>query len=175
MPAGRWTALFFLDEATALAAGHRPCGYCRRTEFLDFAGAWQRAQGLTRRPLAPEMDGQLHTERVGRDRRQRTWLAPVTTLPDGVMIRMDGHVGMLKAGRLLPWSLSGYGDPLTVESQSERAAVAEVMTPPSTVAAIAAGYVPLVHPSAGLPTAGAQYMRQGHENLVPLTAASATG
>src|SRR5262245_9611536 len=50
MPPGRWTALFFLDEATALAAGHRPCGYCRRPEFLDFAGAWGEARRLGRRP-----------------------------------------------------------------------------------------------------------------------------
>jgi hypothetical protein len=150
MPPGRWTALFFLDEATALAAGHRPCGYCRRTEFLDFAGAWQRALGMTRRPLAAEMDGQLHAERVDRVRRQRTWLAPVPTLPDGVMIRSEGVVGLLTAGQLRPWSLSGYGHPVAIGGPPGPAgptAVAEVLTPRSTVAAIAAGYRPLVHPS----------------------------
>jgi hypothetical protein len=147
MPPGRWTALFFLDEATALAAGHRPCGYCRRGEFLDFAAAWQRARGLARRPLAAEMDSQLHAERVDRRRRQRTWLAPAATLPDGVMIRQDGIVGLLTAGQMRPWSLSGYGAPAAVERPPTTAA-AEVLTPPSTVAAIRAGYRPLVHPSA---------------------------
>jgi hypothetical protein len=152
MPPGRWTALFFLDEATALAAGHRPCGYCRRLEFLDFARAWQRAQDLTRRPLAVEMDRQLHAERVDRGRRQRTWLAPVATLPDGVLIRHDGVVSLLTGGQLLPWSLSGYGDPVAVDGRSAEAGgtgldLAEVLTPPSTVAAIRAGYRPLVHPS----------------------------
>jgi hypothetical protein len=148
MPPGRWTALFFLDEATALAAGHRPCGYCRRTEYMDFALAWQRARGLTRRPLAAEMDSQLHAERVDRGRRQRTWLAPVSTLPDGVMIRQDGIVGLLTAGQLRPWSMSGYGDPVP----ADRTVMAEVLTPPSTVAVIRAGYRPLVHPSGPLPT-----------------------
>src|SRR6266536_3458270 len=64
MPPGRWTALFFLDEATALAAGHRPCGSCRRPQFLAFAEAWRRARGLRQRPLAAQMDAWLHAERV---------------------------------------------------------------------------------------------------------------
>ncbi len=94
MPPGRWTALFFLDEATALAAGHRPCAYCRRGDFLDFAEAWRAAGGLARRPLANEMDPVLHRERVNRRRRQLTHQAPVGELPDGVMIRAGGRTGL---------------------------------------------------------------------------------
>jgi hypothetical protein len=144
MPPGRWTALFFLDEATALAAGHRPCAYCRRADYTDFTGAWQAAQGLPRRPLARELDPVLHAQRVGRDRRQRTWTAPAGGLPDGVMIRAGGQLGLYLGGALRPWSWDGYGTPAPVSADGE----VEVLTPPSIVAAIAAGYRPLVHPTA---------------------------
>jgi len=144
MPPGRWTALFFLDEATALAAGHRPCAYCRRGDYLDFADAWRAARRMPRRPLAREMDSILHRERVDRVRRQLTHLAPADELPDGVMIRVDGRAGLLIAGQLRPWSFHGYGAPTAAGVQG----AVEVLMPPSTVAAIAAGYRPLVHPSA---------------------------
>jgi hypothetical protein len=144
MPPGRWTALFFLDEATALAAGHRPCAYCRRRDYLDFAEAWRAARQLARRPRANEMDAVLHHERVDRGRRQVTYQAPAGELPDGAMIRADGRIGLLLAGRLRPWSFAGYGPPAQVPVPG----AVEVLTPPSTVAAIAAGYRPLVHPAA---------------------------
>ena len=91
MPPGRWTALFFLDEATALAAGHRPCAYCRRADYLEFNRAWQAGQQLERRPLAVEIDAHLHRERVDRMRRQRTHVRPASELPDGVMVRYHGE------------------------------------------------------------------------------------
>ena len=144
MPPGRWTALFFTDEATALSAGHRPCAYCRRRDFLDFAEAWREAQRLARRPWARDMDAALHRERVDRARRQLTHRAPASGLPDGVMIRAGGVVGLLIGGQLRPWSFQGYGVP----AGARVAGVVEVLTPPSTVAAITAGYRPLVHPSA---------------------------
>jgi hypothetical protein len=72
MTPGRWTALFFLDEATALAAGHRPCGYCRRADYTDFAEAWRLAAGLAARPSATDMNARLHAERTDRSRRKRT-------------------------------------------------------------------------------------------------------
>ena len=147
MPPGRWTALFFLDEATALAAGHRPCAYCRRPDYLDFAEAWRAARDLPGRPRANEMDAVLHHERVDGLRRQVTHRAPVAGLPDGAMIRADGRIGLLVAGRLRPWSFGGYGPPAQVKTPG----VVEVLTPPSTVAAIAAGYRPLVHPTALAP------------------------
>ena len=144
MPPGRWTALFFLDEATALAAGHRPCGYCRRPDFRDFSEAWRRGRRLGRRPAAREMDAVLHRERVGRERRQLTHRAPAGELPDGVMIQAGGGAGLWLAGRVWPWSFGGYGVP----AAGSVPGTVEVLTPPSTVAAIAAGYRPLVHPSA---------------------------
>src|SRR5262249_27881743 len=149
MPPGRWTALFFLDEATALAAGHRPCGYCRRGDFLAFAEAWRAALGLPRRRWAAEMDTALHRERTDRSRRKLSYLAPAAELPDGVMIRIAGEPGLLAGGRMRPWSFRGYGAP----APADPAGQVEVLTPPSIVAAIAAGYRPLVHPSglAGAP------------------------
>jgi hypothetical protein len=144
MPPGRWTALFFLDEATALAAGHRPCAYCRRASFNSFSEAWRIAEGSTERVRAAQIDARLHGERVDpKTRRQITHQTPIGDLPDGVMVRHRGASGLLSEGRVLPWSLGGYEAPVTV-SRSTRV---EVLTPPSTVATIAAGYLPLLHPS----------------------------
>jgi hypothetical protein len=154
MPPGRWTALFFLDEATALAAGHRPCAYCRRQDFLAYAQAWARAVALPPgdRPYAAQMDAVLHGERVHpRSRRQITRNVPVAGLPDGVMVRLGDADGvtpggdgaaLLAGGALLPWSLAGYLSPVRPP------ATVELLTPPATVAAIAAGYRPWLHPSA---------------------------
>jgi hypothetical protein len=152
MPPGRWTALFFLDEATALAAGHRPCGYCRRADHLAFAEAWRAARRLPRRPSAAEMDTALHRERTDRSRRKLTYLAPAAELPAGVMIRAGGEPGLLIGGRARPWSFHGYGGPVPADPAGR----VEVLTPPSIVGAIAAGYRPLVHPSAlaGSPSVG---------------------
>ena len=146
MPPGRWTALFFLDEATAMAAGHRPCGYCRREDYLAYAGAWQQAAGLAQRLRAGEMDTVLHAERVdSRTRRQRTRPARAGELPDGVMVRHDGVIGLLTGGRVLPWSFEGYlADPILVEPGTS----VELLTPPSSVAAMTAGYRPMLHPTA---------------------------
>ena len=145
MPPGRWTALFFLDEATALAAGHRPCGYCRRPQFLSFAEAWRRAAGLARRPRAAEMDARLHAERVdSRSRRQLTRPALAVQLPDGAMVRYRGESGLLAGGHMPPWSFAGYLPPVRLPS----ATPVQLLTPPATVAAIAAGYRPMLHPSA---------------------------
>jgi hypothetical protein len=145
MPPGRWTALFFLDEATALAAGHRPCAYCRRADFTAFAAGWRDARRLAQRPRAPQIDARLHAERVDpRSRRQRTRPAVAGELPDGVMVRHGGTLGLLAGGRLLRWSFVGYREPVPLPP----AAAVELLTPPATVATIAAGYRPLVHPSA---------------------------
>jgi|SRR5450755_905754 hypothetical protein len=166
MPPGRWTALFFLDEATALAAGHRPCGYCRRADHRCFADRWRAARGMAARPLAGEMDAWLHAERV--DRRTRSQVRrPVAAgdLPDGTMVGYDGGSApwgpaswgpaswgpapwwpaLCCGGALLPWSFAGYGVPVPVRPEAR----VELLTPPSIVAVLAAGYRPLVHPSAG--------------------------
>jgi hypothetical protein len=145
MPPGRWTALFFLDEATALAAGHRPCAYCRRADYLSYALAWQTAYRLPERPRAVEMDAWLHAERVAlRPRRQQTWSAPVQALPDGAMVRYTGAVGLLLGGAYQPWSLTGYGASVAVAPTT----TVEVLTPPSSVAALAHGFRPVLHPTA---------------------------
>jgi len=145
MPPRRWTALFFLDEATALAAGHRPCAHCRRADFLAFAEAWRRGLGLAARPRAPEIDARLHAERVdSRTRRQRTQPVPAAGLPDGAMIRHGGGAGLVRSGRVLPWSFAGYGAPAALAPEAQ----VELLTPLATVAALAAGYRPLLHPSA---------------------------
>jgi hypothetical protein len=145
MPPGRWTALFFLDEATALAAGHRPCAYCRRADFDAFAEAWRAAHGMAERPRAPRIDARLHAERVDpRSRRQLTRLAPAGGLPDGVMVRHGGGPGLLLGDRVLPWSFGGYGRSVPLSPTAE----VELLTPPATAATIAAGYRPLLHPSA---------------------------
>jgi hypothetical protein len=148
MPPGRWTALFFLDEATALAAGHRPCGYCRRGDYLAFATAWQAARSLAVRPRAVEMDAQLHAERVDRARRQRTHLRPAADLPDGVMVRCGADAALLVGGQPRIWSFAGYGGRrLSPAGDWPAGGTCEILTPPSIVAAIGAGYRPMVHPS----------------------------
>jgi hypothetical protein len=145
MPPGRWTALFFLDEATALAAGHRPCAYCRRADFASFAEGWRAAHRLPQPPRAAQIDARLHTERVDpRSRHQLTRPAVVGELPDGVMIRHGGVPGLLAGDGMLPWSFAGYHAPVALSP----AAVVELLTPPATVATIVAGYRPLLHPSA---------------------------
>jgi hypothetical protein len=146
-PRSRWTALFFLDEATALAAGHRPCGYCRRDDHLWLADRWRSASGLGRRPKAAEMDVTLHAERVDqRTRGKQTHPAVAADLPDGAMVRRDGGPALLCQGTLRPWSFEGYRPPEPVTPATRLT----VLTPPSLVGALAAGYRPLVHPSAGV-------------------------
>jgi hypothetical protein len=142
MPPGRWTALFFLDEATSFAAGHRPCAYCRRADYLAYARAWGRAAGMPDRPYAAAMDAALHAERVDSyRRRQLTRTVATDGLPDGVMVGLGGGSALLAGGWLVPWSFGGYGTPVRPPER------VELLTPPATVAAIAAGYRPWLHPS----------------------------
>ena len=138
---GRWrevwgkgyTELFFLDEPTALAAGHRPCFECRRAAAKAFLAAFPgRPHG------ADPMDEALHRERV-EGRMKRVWRARLGDLPEGAMIARDGRAYAVRGTALAPWSFAGYGAPLPLEPD----AVADVLTPPSTVAALAAGYRPI--------------------------------
>ena len=157
MPPGRWTALFFLDEATALSAGHRPCAYCRRPDYLAFTQAWRAARQLPQPPLAAEMDAALHAERTDRFRRKLSYGAQRAELPDGVMVRIDGEPGLLIGGRVHHWSFHGYGAPPASPSPfTAGPGEVEVLTPPSIVAAITAGYRPQVNYSAlaGAPPPG---------------------
>jgi hypothetical protein len=140
MTPNRYTELFFLDEATALAAGHRPCFECRRVDALRFADAWQAANG-GKRPSAPEMDKVLHAERMGKVRAAN---ARIRDLPNGTFVTWQGQPHLVLARRLRPWTVEGYARALDVEP-AERLAV---LTPPTIVAALSAGYWPMVHVSA---------------------------
>jgi hypothetical protein len=142
MAPGRYTELFFLDEATALAAGHRPCAECRRDRYLAFRNAWP--SGVL---PAAALDDQLHVERLNPDGSQRRFEADLDDLPDGVfLVRREPveRAYLLWKGRLLAWSPGGYRDRLP-RPHGERVAV---LTPGSTVAAVRAGYAPEVHASA---------------------------
>jgi hypothetical protein len=148
MTPGRYTELFFLDEATALAAGHRPCGECRRSDYLRFRAAWllgNPEHGLGGDVPVAAIDRELHRDRLGADGRSVTYPAMLDSLPDGVFVRGmdDGDALIVWGGDLVPWSPGGYGSPRG-RRRGERSVV---LTPRSTVAAIAAGYVPGVHAS----------------------------
>lgn len=142
MPPGRWTALFFLDEATALAAGHRPCAECRWADYRRFQHAFLEAQPGHPAGADP-MDLTLHAARVGDGRTKRTYEAPVASLPDGAFVEAGGAPWLVLGGELLAWTPSGYA-----ERRPRPPGDLTVLTPRPTVAAIRAGYVPLVHPSA---------------------------
>lgn len=138
-----YTELFFLDEVTALAAGHRPCFECRRADATRFAAAWARAKGLSAPPKAPEMDAVLHGERLA-GRAKRTWRAEAAGLPDGTMIAVGGEALALRGGEALPWSFGGYGP----ASPLPPGPVA-VLTPPSIVDVLCEGFALAWHESAG--------------------------
>ena len=144
MGPGGWTELFFLDEATALAAGHRPCFECRRAEADAFRAAWARARGEAP-PRAAGMDRVLHGERLdGRRKRLAPLSAPVRQLPDGAMVAAGADAWLVLGGRTLRWSPGGY-------TAAEAPPAALLLTPPSTLGALAAGYRPVLHPSASGP------------------------
>src|SRR5438128_607428 len=103
-----WTELFFLDEATALAAGHRPCFYCRRDDANGFRAAWQRGNGVSR-IRATDMDEALHRERLdGRTKRLHPLPMPVEALPAGAMVQAGAEFYLIARGRTLVWSFEGY-------------------------------------------------------------------
>lgn len=150
MTPNRYTELFFLDEATGLAAGHRPCAECRRGRFLAFRDAWAAGSryGLkTDNIRAGTIDDRLHAERVGPDRSKRTFRAKLDDLPDGVFVTLgewEGESYLIRGDMLLAWSPGGYRGP----QKRLRGVLATVLTPRSTVRAIRAGYEPEVHSSA---------------------------
>jgi len=137
-----WTELFFLDEATALAAGHRPCFFCRRDDANRFRAAWEQGNG-TSNLRAGDIDAELHRERLDHGQKRLHALpAPWTELPDGAMVQARGESYLIVQGRALLWSAAGYVEAL--DSIDE----AMLLTPPSTLRALRAGYRPVLHPSA---------------------------
>lgn len=146
MAPGRYTQLFFLDEATAFAAGHRPCAECRRADFNRFVEAWQRGNAGSipaGKFYVGPMDEQIHRERVTPDRRKVTFEACLDELPGGVFVVLEGEPGkswLLWEGRTWRWSPAGYAG----SRPARRDACVQVLTPRSIVNAFAAGYEPVV-------------------------------
>lgn len=135
-----WTELFFLDEATAFAAGHRPCAECRREDYKRFRALWEQRFGKAL--TVDEIDAVLHSQRLD-GRAKRTYRANLLAVPDGTFVRIDDAAHIVWRGELAAWSDTGYtkrraiGGPLEVE----------VLTPASIVEIFRAGYVPAVHPT----------------------------
>ena len=136
-----WTELFFLDEATAFAAGHRPCFYCRREDAIHFRVAWKRGNGV-KEVLAPGMDAVLHRERLASGKKLHRLPMKIAKLPDGTMVQDGDDSFLIVEGRMLKWSPAGY---TRAQNSLENA---RLLTPPSTVRAFTAGYRPVLHPSA---------------------------
>jgi hypothetical protein len=145
MQPGRFTELFFLDEATAFSAGHRPCALCRRVDYDRFAEIWKSLHPGQRG--ADAMDEQLHTERIDPETKgQRRHAASFAGLPDGAFVVVDGEPWLVRGPQVLRWTVAGYAD-----ARARPAGRAVLLTPPSLVAVLASGWdgiVPLVHPSA---------------------------
>ncbi|HWE83176.1 MAG TPA: hypothetical protein VG265_16115 [Gaiellaceae bacterium] len=142
---GRFTELFFLDEATALAAGHRACALCRREDYVRLTEIWRDLHPTQNG--ADAMDVQLHDERLDSGVR-RFHQAPFSSLPDGAMVLQDGEPRLVLGRSLLRWMPRGYDDPIPRPARGATL----LITPPSLVAVLAAGWdpaVPLLHPSAG--------------------------
>jgi hypothetical protein len=143
----RYTELFFLDEAVAFAAGHRPCAECRRERFNAFKDAWRRARGLAHLPFADEMDSELHPARIAtlkKDSRQKVkYKAPMDSLPDGCFVQMDGRAYLVQGDALLLWTPEGYAGRAARPNDS----IAEVLTPQPIVECLRHGYNPELHNS----------------------------
>jgi hypothetical protein len=146
LQAGKFTELFFLDEATAFAAGHRPCALCRREDYVRFLEIWQSLH--PGRSGADAVDSQLHGERVEPAARgQRHHQAELDDLPDGTFVLHRGEPHLVQGSLLLGWSPAGY----SATDERPGGTRARVITPPSLVAVLRTGWqsaVPVVHPSA---------------------------
>jgi hypothetical protein len=142
MQSGRYTELFFLDEAVAIAAGHRPCAECRRTDYLRFRSLWERAHGPATDATA--LDRTLHRARVTRDRRHIRHKAEARGLPTGTFIMQDGQPHLLWGDHALPYTPDGYST-----KRDRPDGVVTVLTPAPLVAVLRLGFLPRLHPSAG--------------------------
>ena len=150
MAPGHYTHLFFLDEATALAAGHRPCFECRRERATAFRDCWLRSVGRDPEhpPSIGELDDLLHNERYTEeyfkwDRHKRTYEEAYATLPDGVFVLVDRMPHLIWRRALYLWTPAGYCVPVPIPKDGE----ATVLTPKSSVGALRQGYRVGVHSS----------------------------
>jgi len=146
MQPGRFTELFFLDEATAFAAGHRPCALCRRDDYVRFVEIWRAIHPDV--ASADAIDALLHEERVDPTTRgRRLHEAPMDDLPDGAYVLHEGAPCLVIDARLLRWTPSGYPDAVARPTHRQ----ATLITPPSSIGVLRTGWqgaVPLLHPSA---------------------------
>ena len=136
---GRYSELFFLDEATAYAAGHRPCAECRREDFKRFRAAWTGPKASV-----DDIDAVLHAERAMRGGGKRTYEANLTDVPPGAFVEYQERACLVLAGKVVPWSFEGYG----VEVPLARSSRVRVLTPRSIVTLFASGFMPQVDASA---------------------------
>jgi hypothetical protein len=142
MTPNRWTELFFLDEATAFAAGHRPCGFCRHAHFKRFKQLWLQANGkkygLTGNVKMEVIDNIIHRERLTENNLQRTFAAVLSTLPGGVFVTLtnDGHAYLWYNQQLYQWSFSGYKKIISFNAHQ----TVKVLTPVSYVEVMRFGY-----------------------------------
>lgn len=139
-----YSELFFIDEATAFAAGHRPCGECRRERYNEFKAAWSAANGKAIVTIA-EIDRQLHKERAVRGGGKVTYAARFGDLPAGSFIELDDKPYLLWNNDALAWSPEGYASDLRQPDANERVTV---LTPLSIVRMFIHGFIPEVHKSA---------------------------
>ncbi len=146
MRPGHYTELFFLDEATALAAGHRPCAECRYHEYQEFRRRWAAAnqEPSPTLPSAGQIDDQLHQDRLTNSRLKKTYREDIANLADGVFILSEQEPWLIWQAALLHWTPDGYDMRRTRPLHSR----VTVLTPHATALTIAAGYAPMVHPSA---------------------------
>ena len=142
MTGRKWTELFFLDEAVALAAGHRPCALCRRDAYTRFQSAWTAATG--QQAKAPVMDAALHAARLRSDREQRRFTARLTSLPAGTFVLWQGHPHLVGESGLQAHAPGGY----RIALAKTRGAEVVVLTPAPIVDVLRAGYQPALHDTA---------------------------
>ena len=148
MTPGRYTELFFLDEATALAAGHRPCAECQRERFNLYRELWAKANpelADTPRPAATTLDAILHQERIATSSQAHRFCNSIEDLPDGAFVTDDGKTAYLvQRNQLLRWSPAGYEHPPVRTIPYP----VRVLTPASVLRTLSAGYPVSIHSSA---------------------------
>ena len=149
--AGSYSELFFLDEATAFSAGHRPCNDCQKDRFKEFKTAWLSANSdllpiFEAKPSIKIIDNILHTERAARGGIKVKFIEQIQNIPDGTFIEISGDAFLVYRNALFRWSFAGYGSPLDLP-QSDT--LVQVLTPKSIVSMFRKGFVPKIHISAG--------------------------
>ena len=139
MTPNRYTELFFLDEAVALAAGHRPCAECRRERYNAFRAAWGSPA-----PSADEMDLALHPARIDPQGGKVRWQARWESLPDGAFVDFEGEAWLVRGGALRLWTPEGYARRQVRPASGS----VPVLTPEPIVECLRRGYEPAIHSSA---------------------------